>query len=114
MDEKLWKKVEQFLYQLHYEDTDRESYYESQSYRDALEEKEKKGIDFKAVLGQLADKDSQAIKEYLQISDQCAYEECQQAYVQGITDCIEILYGAGMLKASQSVKDFLFNLNHQK
>lgn len=37
MDGTLWEKVEQFLYQLHYEDTDRESHYESKSYLEALQ-----------------------------------------------------------------------------
>lgn len=114
MDENLWEKVEQFLYQLHYEDTDRESHYESQAYKDALEEKERKSSAFKAALEQLSDTDSQAVKEYLQATDQCVYEECQQAYVQGIADCMAILYGTGMLKTSQPVKEFLTGLCHQK
>lgn len=114
MDNNLWNKVEQFLYQLHYEDTYRKSYYESQAYKDALQEKEKKSSTFKAVLEQLQDTDSQAVKEYLQASEQCAYEEIQQAYVQGITDCMAVLCGSGMLKSSQQVNDFLAELNRKK
>lgn len=114
MDRNLWEKVEQFLYQLHYEDTDRESHYESQAYKDAVEEKERKSSDFQVVLEQLSGADSQAVKEYLQASDQCAYEEIQQAYVQGITDCMAILYGAGVLKTSRVVKKFLTDINQQK
>lgn len=112
MDENLWEKVEQFLYQLHYEDTDRKSRYESQAYKEALEEKERKSSGFEAALEQLSGKESQAVKEYLQAIDQCVYEECQQAYVQGITDCMAILYGTGMLKTSQPVKDFLTSLRY--
>lgn len=114
MDGNLWEKVEQFLYQLHYEATDRESHYESQAYKDALKEKEGKSSVFKAVLEHLSDKDSQAVKEYLQASDQCAYEEIQQAYVQGMIDCMMISYGAGILKTSQPIKDYLTELNRQK
>lgn len=114
MDNNLWEKVEQFLYQLHYEDTDREFHYESQAYKETLKEKERKSSAFKAVLEQLQDTDSQAVKEYLQASDQCAYEECQQAYVQGITDCMAILCGSGIMKNSQQVNDFLTELNRKK
>lgn len=114
MDGSLWEKVEQFFYQLHYEDMDRESHYESQAYKAALEEKESKSSAFQVVLEKLSDTDSQAVKEYLQASDQCAYEESQQAYVQGINDCMAILYGAGMVKSSQPVKAFLTEHNHQK
>lgn len=114
MDENLWGKLEQFLYQLHFEDTDRESHYESQTYKDALKEKKLKSSVFKAVLEQMSNKDSQAVEEYLQASDQCAYEEIQQAYVQGMIDCMEILCGAGVLKTSQIVKNFLTEFNHQK
>ena len=81
MDNNLWEKVEQFLYQLHYEDTDREFHYESQAYKETLEEKERKSSAFKAVLGQLQDTDSQAVKEYLQASDQCAYEEKKKKFL---------------------------------
>lgn len=114
MDENLWKKVEQFLYQLHYEDTDRKSRYESQAYKEALAEQARKSSAFKAALEQLSDTDRQAMKEYLQATDQCVYEECQQAYVQGIADCMAILYGTGMLKTSQQVKEFLTGLRYQK
>lgn len=114
MDNNLWNKVEQFLYQLHYEDTDRESHYESQAYKDALQEKRKKSNAFKAVLGKLQDSDSQAVKEYLQASEQCAYEEIQQAYVQGMTDCMAVLCGSGMLKSSQQVNEFLTEFNRKK
>lgn len=114
MDENFWGQVEQFLYQLHFEDTDRESHYESQAYKEALEEKERKSSAFKAVLERLTGTDGHAIKEYLQASDQCAYEEIQQAYVQGMIDCMEILCGAGILKTSQIVKNFLTEFNHEK
>lgn len=114
MGKNLWEKVEQFLYQLHYEDTDRESHYESQAYKETLGEKERKSSAFIDVLEQLQDTDSQTVKEYLQALDQCTYEECQQAYIQGIIDCMAILYGAGILKISPPVKEFLTELKHQK
>lgn len=114
MDGNLWEKAELFLYQLHYEDTDLDSHYESQAYKDAVEERERKSSAFQVVLEKLSDADSQTVKEYLQASEQCAYEESQQAYVQGINDCMAILYGAGMLKTSQTVKKFLTELNQQK
>lgn len=114
MDENLWEKVEQFLYQLHYEETDREFHYESQAYKDAVVEKEKNSTDFQEVLKKLSGADSQAVKEYMQASDRCDYEEVQQAYVQGINDCMAILYGAGIVKISQSVYEFINDLNHQK
>lgn len=114
MDRNLWEKVEQFFYQLHYEDMNRESHYESQAYKAALEEKASKSSAFQVVLEKLSDADSQAVKEYLHASEQCPYEESQQAYIQGISDCMAIFYGAGMVKSSQQVKAFLTEHNRQK
>ena len=42
MGETLWEKVNQFLYQLHYEDADREPRYESEILRKIRSEKNKK------------------------------------------------------------------------
>ena len=98
MDGTLWEKVEQFLYQLHYEDMDRQSYYESKAYLLALQEKETKVPSFKEAIEQLSEKERHAVQEYLDAEDRCEYEENQQAYVQGILDCVEILKGAGLLK----------------
>lgn len=114
MNTNLWNKVEQFLYQLHYEDIDRGSHFESQAYKDARQEKERKSRALKVVLEQLQDIDIQSVKEYLHASDQCAYEEIQQAYIQGITDCMAVLCGSGMLKNSQQVNGFLTKLNREK
>ena len=46
MDEELLEKTKQFLYQLHYEDTGRESHYESRAYISALQEKEGQSTEF--------------------------------------------------------------------
>lgn len=114
MDENLWEKAEQFLYQLHYEDTDRESHYESQACKTAQEEKERLNGDLETAISHLQEKDRRAVKEYLQASDQCAYEEIQQAYVQGIADCLQIVCGMGMMKSSRQVNEFLKRLDCQK
>ena len=104
MGETLWEKVNQFLYQLHYEDTDREPHYESQALKKVnLKKMEKRKVCMKVLEG-LNQRDRQAIEEFLEISDQCAYEECQQSYVQGIIDCLEILGGAGLIKTRNTIK----------
>ena len=53
MDGTLWEKVEQFLYQMHYEDTDRESHYESKAYLAALQNKEAREQSFLSGSGML-------------------------------------------------------------
>ena len=63
-----------------------------------LREKETKVPSFKEAIEQLSEKERHAVQEYLDAEDRCEYEENQQAYVQGILDCVEILKGAGLLK----------------
>lgn len=107
MDGTLWEKVEQFLYQLHYEDTDRVSHYESKAYLAALQEKEARVPPFREAIAQLPERERHAVQEYLDVEERCVYEENQQAYVQGIADCIEILSGAGMLKTRKTAAEIL-------
>ena len=45
---------------------------------------------------QLPERERHAVKKYLDAEERCVYEQNQQAYVQGIVDCIEILSGAGI------------------
>ena len=107
MDGTLWEKVEQFLYQLHYEDTDRESHYESKAYLATLQEKEAREQSFQEAIKQLSERERHAVQEYLDAEERCVYEENQQAYVQGIADCIEIVRGAGMLKTRKTAAEIL-------
>ena len=111
MDGTLWEKVEQFLYKMHYEDTDRESHYESKAYLAALQEKEARVPSFREVIEQLSERERHAVQEYLDAEERCVYEENQQAYVQGIADCIEILSGAGMLKTTKKAAKILEELH---
>lgn len=107
MDGTLWEKVEQFLYQLHYEDTDRESHYESKAYLAALQEKEARVPPFREAIAQLPERERHVVQEYLDTEERCVYEENQQAYVQGMLDCIEILSGARILKSTKEVAEIL-------
>lgn len=114
MDGTLWEKVEQFLYQLHYEDTDRESHYESKAYLAALQDKEDREQSFQEAIKQLSERERHAVQEYLDAEERCVYEENQQAYVQGIADCIEILSGAGMLKTAKKVAEILEEMQAER
>lgn len=107
MENLLWEKVSQFLYQLHYEDTDRESSYCSKELENCRKEKEERWKRCDKILFNLAGKERQDIEDYITALEQCAYEECQQAYVQGMIDSIEILGGAGIIKSRTAVKDLL-------
>lgn len=114
MDGTLWEKVEQFLYQLHYEDTDRESHYESKAYLAALKDKEARVPPFRQAIEQLPERERHAVQEYLDAEERCVYEENQQAYVQGIADCIEIISGAGILKTTRKVTKILTEMQAGK
>lgn len=107
MGETLWEKVNQFLYQLHYEDTDREPRYESEILRKIHSEKEEKRSDYMKVLEGLSKRERKSVEEFLEVTEQCVYEECQQAYVQGIIDCLIILGGAGIIKPRHAVEELL-------
>lgn len=103
----VWNKMEEFLKQLRCEDTDRDSYIHLPEYEMALREKRKAKKLYETSMSLISDAERQNIQTYFEKTEICAEEECQQAYIQGMVDCLMILSGMKLIPENISVKDFL-------
>lgn len=103
----VWSKLAEFLKQLRCEDTDRDSYIHLSEYETALHERGKARKLYETSIALISDAERQNIQIYFEKAEICAEEECQQAYIQGMVDCLMILSGMKLIPENISVKDFL-------
>lgn len=107
MEKLVWCKVKQFLEELRSEDTDRESRVETCEFQTAERVLlEKKAGYQQAIAGMHADC-QEKVKDYVEALKECAFEECQQSYLQGMLDGLLVLCGSGILKPRKEVEEVL-------
>ncbi|MEF2878639.1 MAG: hypothetical protein U0N90_09505 [Blautia sp.] len=103
----VWSKFAEFLKQLRCEDTDRDSYIHLLEYEMVLHEKGKAKKLYETSMALISEAERQNIQSYFEKAEICFEEECQQAYMQGMIDCLMILSGMNLIPENISVKDFL-------
>lgn len=103
----VWSKLTEFLKQLRCEDADRDSYIHLPEYEMALYEKSKAKKLYETSMVLISDAERQNIQTYFEKTEICSEEECQQAYIQGMVDCLMILSGMKLIPENISVKNFL-------
>lgn len=86
MDARVWERTAQFLKKLRCEVTDRSSYIQLPEYQKAVTEKQKR-----------------IIGKYVDLTEECAEEENQQDYLQGMVDMLLLLSESGIFKAPLDV-----------
>ena len=107
MEKVVWDKVKQFLESLRCEDIDRESMVDTPELQEAKELFSDKAAIYQHCIADFPQKDQKKIEDYVEALKSYSYEECQQAYLQGIVDCMLILYSAGILKPRQELEALL-------
>ena len=90
MDERVWEKTAQFLKELRCEDTGRLSQLQLPEYQKAMKEKFSYQPIYEQTVCEMTD-------------EQCAEEENQQAYLQGMVDMLLLLSGSGILKVPSNM-----------
>lgn len=106
-ENQVWEKVAQFLQELRCESISRASKCETEEYLAAMYEKKAKYKAWAKCLAELKPDQQEVIKEYINAVEDCASEECQQAYLQGYIDCVMILMGAGFLKTCNKIENII-------
>ena len=84
MDERVWEKTAQFLKELRCEDTGRLSQLQLPEYQKAMKEKFSYQPIYEQTVCEMTDEQKCVIEKYVGLTEQCAEEENQQAYLQGI------------------------------
>ena len=98
MDERVWEKTAQFLKELRCEDTGRLSQLQLPEYQKAVKEKFSYQPIYEQTVCEMTDEQKCVIEKYVGLTEQCAEEENQQAYLQGMVDMLLLLCGSGILK----------------
>ena len=104
MENQVWVKVSLFLKELRCEDIKRNSVIHLESCQ-----KEKKAL---KIVRQIWEKEQKNLSElqqkticnYIEQIQAVSFEEQQEAYCQGIIDCVQILSGLGLLESDEKIK----------
>lgn len=107
MEELVWRKITQFLEELRCEDISRESYCQTQEYKEAILERTEKQRKYQDILNKLDTAEWEEIEAYISAVQNCNGEEQQQVYMQGFIDCILVLVGAGIIKPRKKINDII-------
>ena len=104
MESQVWVKVSLFLKELRCEDIKRNSVIHLESCQ-----KEKKALKiFRQVWEKeqknLSELQQRAICNYIEQMQAVSFEEQQEAYCQGVIDCVQILSGLGLLESDEKIK----------
>lgn len=81
MDERVWEKTAQFLKELRCEDTGRLSQLQLPEYQKAMKEKFSYQPIYEQTVCEMTDEQKCVIEKYVGLTEQCAEEENQQAYL---------------------------------
>ena len=103
MDERVWEKTAQFLKELLCEDTVRLSQLQLPEYQKAMKEKFSYQPIYEQTVCEMTDEQKCVIEKYVGLTEQCAEEENQQAYLQGMVDMLLLLSGSGILKVPSNM-----------
>lgn len=113
MQNEVWSRMAQFLKELRCENTGRDSYLELPEYKTALKNKSQLCTEYEETVQKIQGTDRKKIERYVDAVEICAEEENQQAYVQGIVDCILILAGMGIFSREEQVMEIIFQLKQK-
>lgn len=103
MENQIWEKVALFLKELRCEDIKRSSIIHLDSCENEKEYlKELKEI-YDKEIARLSEKHKKSISDYMEQLQVISFEEQQEAYCQGIIDCIQMLFGLGVLTEDKKI-----------
>lgn len=107
MEKLVWCKVKQFLEELRCEDIDRESKVETCEFQTAKRSLLEKKAVYQQSISCMHKDAQEKIKDYVEALKECSFEECQQSYLQGMLDCILILFCSGILKPQKELEEVI-------
>lgn len=111
MENQIWEKMAIFLKELRCEDIRRSSIIHLDSCQNEKEYlKELKKV-YDKEIADLSEKQKDCIAEYMEQLQVVSFEEQQQAYCQGIIDCIQMLFGLGILEEDKKITQVIEKLN---
>ena len=107
MENEVLEKLEVFLQNLRCEDTHRSSLVHLESCK--REQKKLDGLQngYNKLLASIKSSEKKELIDYVEQLWSAAYAEQQEAYLQGLLDAFQILFGLGMLSPNENVKSII-------
>lgn len=103
MENQVWEKVTLFLKELRCEDIKRHSIIHLDSCKHEREYLETLKETYDREIVRLSNTQQKIIAEYIEQIQVVPFEEQQEAYCQGIMDCVQILFGIGVIKIDKKL-----------
>ncbi len=110
MEKLVWQKVKLFLEELRCEDLDRESKVETDELQTVRQNLYEKSEAYQQSITDIQKEEQEKIKDYVEALKDYSFEECQQAYLQGMLDCMLALCDSGVLKPQKEIESMLRTL----
>ena len=107
IDELVYEKVKQFLAELRCEDMDRGSRLKLEACQRLKEKRKDMENRVEIIVDSLSVAEKKTIVEYHNLLYECCFEESQQAYLQGIVDCILGLASEEIIKPQKKLKEII-------
>lgn len=104
MNNEVWSQLEFFLLNLRCADMSREGYIRLNSCREAKKKLDGLRVQYKMFSLQISEMQRNFFEAYLEEMEKVSFEEQQEAYCQGIADCIRALEGLNLLLTDESVE----------
>ena len=98
MENQVWKKIASFLKELRCEDIKRNSIIHLDSSQHEKECLETLKETYDREVASLLEAQQKIIADYMEQVQVVSFEEQQEAYCQGIIDCVQILSGMGLIE----------------
>ena len=100
----IWGKLTDFLGTLNGENTSRREYVTTPEYQEAEKKLAEAERQWEIFINELSEEDQRKINYYLELVEEMASCSERRAYLQGYTDCIQILVKMGLLKENKKIE----------
>ena len=107
MENKVTEKLVLFLQNLRCEDAGRETLVHLASSKREKEDLGNLCAGYEKLKERMSAADKDYLEKYMEQAERAAFEEQQEAYLQGMLDAFQILQGTGVIRASEKVENLI-------
>lgn len=111
MTNEVMKKLEIFLQNLRCENRNRETFVHLENCRIETEKLQKRKEVFVQTLKKTGSSERKILEEYIEQIQAVAFEEQQEAYLQGFIDAFQIFCGTGLITVNEDIRKIISKLN---
>lgn len=112
MENEVMEKLVLFLQNLRCENVNRETLVHLDSCKREKENLRNLQTEYEKVKARMLPYDKDCLEKYMEQAGSAAFEEQQQAYLQGMMDAFQVLEGVGMIRASEKIENLIKHIEN--